>query len=118
MDIAVNHATAADGTFSAQGATEWNAGHVWSGLGTNALLYSTGATALAQDATNLLYTTASGPLLQVGSSNGTSAGLIIGYGQTSGVGGLFWTGAAPSTTNYRVAANLSQTEFNAPTSLY
>lgn len=48
MAIALKHDTAADGTFSADGATHWNAAHAWSGLGTNQLLYSTGATTLAQ----------------------------------------------------------------------
>mgnify|MGYP001563709159 CR=1 FL=1 len=48
MAIALNHDTVADGTFSPDGATHWNAAHAWSGLGTNQLLYSTDGTTLAQ----------------------------------------------------------------------
>lgn len=36
MPITVNHSTPADGTFSASGATAWNAAHTLSGLGTMA----------------------------------------------------------------------------------
>jgi len=36
MTISVTHSTAADGTFSTEGAAAWDAGHVVSGLGTMA----------------------------------------------------------------------------------
>lgn len=68
------------------------------GLTANAVLLSDG-TDLTQDATNLLYTTASGPRLQVGSS-GTSAGWILGYVGSSGYAGLWNSSLTPSSTNY------------------
>lgn len=69
------------------------------GLTANALLSSDG-TDLTQDATNLLYTTASGPRLQVGSGSTTLTGLIAGYSSVSGYAAIWPTGVTPSSANY------------------
>ena len=83
-----------------------NQGCSVAGLGTNQLLYSTGATTLAQSA-NLTYSDTlvnSGPGVQVGTGSGTSTGAIIGQ-HSSGFYGLWPTSVTPSTTNYNIAAN-------------
>jgi len=46
MAIELKHRTTADGTFSSQGAAEWNKDHIWSGLTAGQLLVPDSATSL------------------------------------------------------------------------
>ena len=71
-------------------------------LAANALVIGGGAGAAPfTDGTNLLYTTASGPRLQVGSGSGASSGFILGYeGTNSGYSALWWSGLTPTASNY------------------
>ena len=136
----VAHATAADGTFSAAGAAAWDGVGAHTPAVTDAtsggIPYFSSTTAeacsalLAQygvvigggagtapftDGTNLLYTTASGPRLQVGSGGGASAGLIMGYSGASGYGDLWSTAVGTLTqSNYLLAGNGSDLLLNAP----
>jgi hypothetical protein len=69
MAVVVTHSTPADGTFSATGATAWNANHTLSGLGTMA----------EQDASNVNITGGS-----ITGVTGVLTGLTVGTTTTSG----------------------------------
>ena len=100
MAFARPHSIAADATFSNQGRDAWNANQTPTGADVGGIPYCPTATTETTSA-NLTYTETSGPRLQVGStSSGTSTGLMIGYGQSSGFGGIFNSAVTPSTTNY------------------
>lgn len=97
MAIAINHAfvsNLADGAdTSIVRPSNWNAALVWSGLGTNQILYSTGATTLAQ------------------SSNFTFDGTLGTIAQ------LQFTGSAPSgaVASFYRGSNAAQLEFGSTT---
>ena len=99
MAFEIKHATAADATFSATGATEWDRALVVSGADVGGIPYCPTATTETTSA-NLTYTETSGPRLQVGSGSTTLAGWILGYSGASGFGGLWNTSLTPGITNY------------------
>lgn len=74
-------------------------GKAVTGGAANAVLYEDGSQNLAADATNLNYTSSSGPVLQVGSGSGTSNGIKIGYAGSSGYSGIFNTNQSMTTSS-------------------
>jgi len=76
MPVTVNHSTPADGTFSASGATAWNANHTLSGLGTMAE-QNANAVAITGGAVN------GTPIGATSASTGAFTSLVA----TSGIGG-------------------------------
>ena len=87
-------------------------------LAANALVIGGGAGAAPfTDGTNLLYTTASGPRLQVGSGSTTSAGFVFGYNAESGFSNGWGTAVGTlSGSNYWVKVGADRTILAAPAS--
>jgi hypothetical protein len=86
MTVTINHTTSADDSFSAQGATAWNAAHAVSGLGTMA---EQNANAVAITGGTISGTTVSGVVTAVSgtapiaSSGGTTPAISISQATTS-----------------------------------
>jgi hypothetical protein len=80
--IAIRHATAADGTFSAAGAAAWDAALAWSGLTAGQIPYPSSATALT-DSANLTFdgTTLSG--MKISAANGSTSAPSIAFAAAS-----------------------------------
>jgi hypothetical protein len=76
MAITVNHSTPADDSFSATGATAWNANHSLAGVGTMA----------EQNANNVAITGGAINGVAIGASS-ASTGIFTSLTATSGVGG-------------------------------
>jgi hypothetical protein len=76
MAITINHSTPADGSFSASGATAWNANHSLVGVGTMA----------EQNASNVTITGGSIDNVFIG-ANIASTGAFTTLVATSGIGG-------------------------------
>ncbi len=126
MALARNHSALADGTFSATGKTNWEAGHALSGaisggipyfnsttgedssalLAQNGVVVGGGAGAAPATNTNLTFSATgsigSGPVLTIGSGATTSAGWILGE-YASNVSGIWATSITPNTNNYAFA---------------
>ena len=100
--------------------TRYNSGVAPAGLTADCILFSTDATTLAQDSSNLKYKATlinNGPGIQIGSGNGTSSGMQIGQGQ-SGYGGIYGSAVTPSGLSncaVYVKADNSSTYINAGT---
>ena len=85
MAITVNHSTSADGTFSATGATAWNADHTLAGLGTMA---EQNANAVAITGGTGTFTSVTTPIVQATNSAGLALRNSAGTTQMSmGAGG-------------------------------
>lgn len=106
---ATTHTTAADGTFSALGATEWNRAHTMAitGADVGGLSYFPTASTEATNANLAFSATGSvsgGPLFTIGSGSAGSTGWSLGN-DLSGYGGIWSTAVTASTTNYTLATN-------------
>ena len=89
MAITVNHSTPADDSFSATGATAWNANHSLAGVGTMA----------EQNANNVTITG--------GSISGVSGlGTVTSVGGTGSVSGITLTGAVTTSGNLTLGGSL------------
>jgi hypothetical protein len=85
MPITVNHSTPADGTFSATGATAWNANHTLAGVGTMA---EQNANAVAITGGTATLTSVTTPIVQATNSAGLALRNSAGTAQISmGAGG-------------------------------
>jgi hypothetical protein len=85
MPITVNHSTPADGTFSATGATAWDANHTLSGVGTMA---EQNANAVAITGGTAALTSVTTPIVQATNSAGLALRNSAGTAQISmGAGG-------------------------------
>lgn len=113
MAFARPHAPLADATFSAAGASAWNANQTPTGADVGGIPYCPTATTETTSA-NLTYTETSGPRLQVGSGSGTSAGWILGYFNTSGQSAIYSSAVTPGAQNYALRGSSTFTEINAP----
>jgi hypothetical protein len=89
MTVTVAHSTPADGTFSASGATAWNANHTLTGLGTMA----------EQNANNVAIT--GGSITGV-----TGVGSVTSVSGTGTVSGLTLSGTVTSTGNLTLGGTL------------
>ena len=87
MTVVVTHSTPADGSFSATGATAWNANHTLSGVGT-----------MAEQNANAVAITG-------GSISGVS-GVVISVGGTGTVNGLSLSGTVTSSGNLTFGGTL------------
>jgi len=58
-----------------------------------------------------------GDTVQIGTGNNTSAGLVMGYGQSSSYGGIWGTAAAATTSNYGLLTNTANTYINGSSSV-
>ena len=134
----VTHGTPADGTFSGAGATAWDAEHDFVILGTSGgIPYFSANDAIASSAalaangvvigggagvapvtSTLLTFDESTKRLAVGTGNGTSSGVVLGYLGTGSGAGALWSTAESSRTNQtaNLYINTSQTVINAPNS--
>lgn len=73
MAIAISHHTAADGTFSALGATEWNLAHDITGLTQYGVIYADTTTSIAQAAGFTFGGSAAGTGLAIAAGTATTA---------------------------------------------
>ena len=89
MAVTVKHSTLADGTFSATGATAWDANHTLTGVGTMA----------EQDANNVAIT--GGSITGV-----TGVGTVTSVGGTGTVNGIALSGTVTSTGNLTLGGTL------------
>jgi hypothetical protein len=97
------------------GSTGITIGSAVTGGAANAVLYEDASQNIAVDGTNFLYTTTSGPRLQVGSGGTTSAGFVMGYYGTSTYSAIWSTVVTPANGNYSFITNGSnRTQLAAP----
>jgi hypothetical protein len=90
MPVTVNHSTLADGSFSATGASAWDANHTLTGLGT-----------MAEQNSNSVSITG-------GSITGVSGlGTVTSVGGTGTVNGLTLTGTVTSSGNLTLGGTLT-----------
>ena len=106
MTVAVVHAAVADASFSAAGATNWNAGHNITGLA-NAVAFFDSAGALADSA--LLTFDPTTKRLTVGTGSGASIGLVLGNHSNAGYGAIWSTGVVADENNYSLAIGINDT---------
>lgn len=115
--MGIKHSSSADGSFSGTGATNWNADHVITGdLDFGGFSLTNVSDLQVTDGTFPITLDPAAKRVTIGTGDGTSTGLHIGYFGSSGYGTIHSTAITPGATNFSFLTGSTETQINAPVS--